>query len=111
MSPGLEPYRTLREYTYQMLEAARSGEWERLAELEQQCAQIRDALILQPSLVSPAPSIQNNELAALIKDILACHEDILSYVLPRQQDIKQLLDNFSNTQRLQQSYGVADVRS
>ena len=109
MSPGLEPYKTLQERTHQMLEAVRAGEWEHYIELEQQCAQIRDALMLQPSLVSSAPSLQNNELAAIIKDILTCHEDILSYVLPRQKDVKQLLDSFSNTQRLQQSYGLADT--
>lgn len=111
MSSGLESYRTLREITQQMLEAARGGEWEHLVELEQQSAQIRDVLMRQPSPVSSVPSVQNDELAALIKDIMICHEDILAYVLPRQKDVKQLLDSFSNTQRLQQSYGVADTPS
>jgi len=109
MSPGLEPYQTLQKLTRQMLESAQGGEWDRFVELEQQCAHIRETLILQPSVVSSASAIQNNELATLIQDILSCHEDILSYVLPRQHDVKQLLDSFSNTQRLQQSYGIADT--
>lgn len=106
MTSGLEPYRTLQSLTRQMLEAARTGEWAHLAELEQQCAQLRDLLSHQPSGLPSVSPAENIELTGLIKEILVCHENILTYVLPRQKDMKQMLDSFSTTQRLQHSYGV-----
>jgi hypothetical protein len=72
-----------------MVETARTQDWERLAEIERQAAELRDAAISSPS--APADVEDVEELSALLTRIQRLDHEIRNQVEPACEQARQQL--------------------
>lgn len=99
-------YEHVAEVTNDMLNAARSGNWDLLTELESTCSHRVDA-IREYDLTSTS-EISEEEKAkkiTLIKKILANDREIRTLTEPWMQHLASLMKNSSTTRKLTQAYG------
>lgn len=85
----LNTYETLTEITGVMLDAARQGEWDHLAELEQRCRSHVGAL-MQAGSVPLSESEQRARIAS-IRAILQNDAEIRALAEPRLDELQQRL--------------------
>lgn len=101
---AIKNYELLYSLTEQMREAAISGEWDRLIDLEQQCRQL--VAVMKPvdaSTTLDEPTRQRK--VRLIKKILAHDADIRSRTVTWMEQLQRIMQSNRQEQRLQQSYG------
>lgn len=106
--PGrLASYREMRELSARMVEAAHADDWERLAELEQKTAALRDGLAAD-SLTASATREELAQQARLIQDILADHEEVARWTQPKLNEMRALLGDATLRRRLDQTYDIKE---
>jgi flagellar protein FliT len=103
----LATYETLSELTGTMLIAARQGEWEHLADLEQRCRGYVG------NLMQAAP-VQLNETeqrakVAIIRTILQNDAKIRALTEPRLEELQQRLHVMRSSQRGVEAYGAQRI--
>jgi flagellar protein FliT len=109
-------YESMALISAQMLDAARSGNWDLLTLLESRSAYYLQQLKQNDSDVDGGAvetKIDNSNDAlrerkvAIIKKILADDRDIRSLTEPRVTELAQLITNTSNERKLLRAYGVS----
>lgn len=99
----ISAFRSISNFTGDMAEAARAGEWARLAELEVRCAAVVAQLrAAQP--FAPLTGEMRRQKVELIHKILADDAKIRSYTEPWMRRIQTLLSNAGMTRRVHQAY-------
>jgi flagellar protein FliT len=97
-------YEFLFTLTGQMRDAAISGEWDHLIDLEQQCSQHVAAMKpIDESTTLDEPARQCK--VQLIKKILAHDADIRNRTVTWMGQLQRIMQNNRQEQRLQQAYG------
>ncbi|SOD41574.1 flagellar protein FliT [Nitrosovibrio sp. Nv4] len=104
----LAAFQAISNFTGEMKEAARVGEWDRLTVLERCCAgvvaQLRAA---QP--VRLTADMQRRKIE-LIHKILADDSEIRTYAEPWMKQVQTLLGNAGMARRVHQAYDKNDCR-
>jgi flagellar protein FliT len=100
----LTTYEALSELTGTMVAAAREGEWDHLADLEQRCRGYVG------SLMQAAPTTLNEQeqraKVAIIRTILQNDAKIRALAEPRMHELQQRLSSIRTGQRGMQAYGA-----
>lgn len=104
MSESIEVqiYESVADVTGEMLLAAREHDWERLAQLEQRCADFVQQLKSCTEEHLSGPSLQRK--IASIKKILADDREIRNLVDPWMVKLSAMISSNSNERRLGSSY-------
>ena len=100
----LATYESLSELTGTMLTAARQGEWDHLAALEQRCQGYVGSLMQ----AAPMPLNDNERRAkvAIIRAILQNDAKIRALAEPRMNELQQRLHIMRSSQRSVEAYGA-----
>jgi len=97
-------YESVADITEQMLAAARSSNWERLAALESRCAShVRTLEKGEPRLVLTA--VMRERKLTIIQKILADDREIRNITEPWMAQLSSLLSNASTERKLSMAYG------
>jgi flagellar protein FliT len=100
----LEVYENVAAITTRMLEAARTGDWEQLAELESRCS--RQVATLQkydaPHTLTGA---SRDKKVEIIRKILADDQEIRSITQPWMKQLTALMHSTGTERKLSQAYG------
>lgn len=88
MNTVIENYEALSELTAQMRVAAARGDWEGLAELEQQCSQRAEIMQVQGADTPISESTRLRKVA-LIRKILADDAEIRNHIDPRMAQLQR----------------------
>lgn len=99
---NLAAFRLISHLTGEMAEAARIGEWERVANLERQCAVIVANLKEAKPMQLP-PDMQRQKVE-LIHKILGDDAEIRNYTEPWMRQVQTLLGNAGMARRVSQAY-------
>ena len=99
-------YEKVAEITGDMLNAARTGNWDLLNELEHSCNHQVEAIREHDltSMVSISEETRHKKVL-LIKKILADDREIRALTEPWMQHLASLMKNSSTTRKLSQAYG------
>jgi flagellar protein FliT len=100
---------SISTFTGEMTEAARAGEWDRLATLEGRCAAVVATLKAAPPIQLP-PDMQRQKIE-LIQKILADDAEIRRYTEPWMQKVQVFLGSAGMTRRLRQAYDPGTLGS
>lgn len=100
----LDVYESVAAMTTRMLEAARTGDWEQLAELESRCS--RQVATLQKFDTPTALSGANRDKKVeIIRKILADDQEIRSITEPWMKQLTALMQSAGTERKLSQAYG------
>jgi flagellar protein FliT len=100
----VDTYETMAGITDQMLRAANENDWDRLAELEQQCAaHVRQ---LKDSEPQPLAATQRVKKVDAIRRMLAADRQIRDLSAPWMARLSALINNTSTERRVARAYGV-----
>ena len=99
---AIAAFASISTFTGEMTEAARAGEWDRLAALEGRCAAVVATLKAAAPLQLP-PEMQRQKVE-LIQKILADDAEIRRYTEPWMHKVQTLLGSAGMTRRLRQAY-------
>ena len=104
MNPVIEKYESLAGITGKMREAAAQGEWDLLAELEEQSrARVAEMKKLDLSPIDEATRLRK---VSLIKKILADDAAIRSQTEPWMAQLQRIMDNARSESRVQKAYSA-----
>jgi flagellar protein FliT len=95
-------YESIGELTAQMLAAARNGDWDDLADVQNRCTEAVDAL-----RTLPAPELdagQRLRKTAIIRKVLAEDAEVRSLTQPRMAELDLLLRGIQAKRNLGQAY-------
>jgi flagellar protein FliT len=106
---AIAAFKSISAFTGEMTDAARAGEWEKLAALERRCAMVAAALKAAPP-VQLSPELQR-EKVELIHKILADDAEIRKYTEPWMRKVQTFLGSTGMTRRLQQAYNPGTLSS
>jgi flagellar protein FliT len=100
----VDTYETMAVITDQMLRAANDSDWDRLAELEQQCAlHVRQLKEHEPQ---PLAGAQRVKKVDAIRRMLAADRQIRDLTTPWMARLSALSNNTSTERRVARAYGV-----
>ena len=100
----VDVYETMAVITDQMLRAANDSDWDRLAELEQQCAlHVRQLKENEPQ---PLAGPQRVKKIDAIRRMLAADRQIRDLTTPWMARLSALINNTSTERRVARAYGV-----
>jgi len=99
---AIAAFASISTFTGEMTEAARAGEWDRLAALEGRCAAVVATLKAAAPIQLP-PEMQRQKVE-LIQKILADDAEIRRYTEPWMHKVQTLLGSAGMTRRLRQAY-------
>ncbi len=100
----VDVYETMAVITDQMLSAANDSDWDRLAELEKQCAlHVRQ---LKDSEPQPLAGAQRVKKVDAIRRMLAADRQIRDLTTPWMARLSALINNTSTERRVARAYGV-----
>lgn len=100
----LSTYEMLSELTGTMLAAAREGEWEHLAALEQRCRGYVGSLMEAPAI--PLSAQEQRAKVAIIRTILQNDAEIRALTEPHMHALQQRLQTTRLGQRGMAAYGA-----
>jgi flagellar protein FliT len=101
---ALMTYQTMAGLTGQMVEAASSSDWERLALLEQECsACVRQLKECEP--LSAMQGAEREQKVQAIRTMLAHDREVRDLVSPWMARLAALLNNGETERRLARAYG------
>ncbi|MFL6673478.1 MAG: flagellar protein FliT [Massilia sp.] len=101
---ALSIYQGMADLTGQMLAAASASDWDRLVELEQQCAAcVRRLQDHEPPLLDAAERAQKLEA---IRTMLRADRQIRDLTMPWMTRLSSLIKNSGNERRLAGAYGA-----
>ncbi len=109
MPAQLACYQEMHALSARMVEAAQADDWERLTELEQGLAGLRDMLIPEADLAKnghPPVAEDLAQKALLIQSILANQDEIVRYTQPKMDEMRAVLGDAASRRRLDQAYDV-----
>lgn len=101
----LAVYETMAELSRQMLDAAASGDWDRLTQLESRCAGHVAHLHGNEAKV-PFQGEQRVRKIALLKRLLDDDRRIRDLAMPKLAELSALISNTGTQRRLAHAYGV-----
>lgn len=104
---NLAAFESISSLTGEMKEAARAGEWDRLARLEQCCVTVVTRLRTAPGVRLPA-DMQRRKVE-LIHKILADDAEIRAFAEPWMNQVQALLGNAGMARRVRQAYDLSAV--
>ena len=100
----VDTYETMAVITDQMLRAANDSDWDRLAELEQQCAlHVRQLKENEPQ---PLAGAQRVKKVDAIRRMLAADRQIRDLTTPWMARLSALISNTSTERRVARAYGI-----
>lgn len=99
MNPVIENYELLSALTAQMRAAAARGDWEQLAELEQQCSQHAEIMQAQGA-DTPINESTRLRKVALIRKILADDAEIRNHIDPWMAQLQRSMPGAGQARRL-----------
>jgi flagellar protein FliT len=102
MNSVINNYQQLSNITGQMRVAAMQGEWDHLAELEQQCSQYVERMKQQD--LAPIDESIRKQKVALINKILADDAAIRDQTLPWMAQLQRNIQGVRSEQRVKQAY-------
>lgn len=102
MNPVINNYQQLSNLTAQMRVAATQGEWDQLADLEQQCSFYVERMKAQD--LAPINEEVRLQKVALIHKILADDAAIRDQTLPWMAQLQQKIKGARSEQRVLQAY-------
>jgi flagellar protein FliT len=103
MNAVIEKYESLASITGKMREAAAQGEWDMLAELEEQSrAQVAEMKALDLAPINEETRLRK---VALIKKILADDAAIRAKTEPWMAQLQRIMGNARSEDRVQKAYG------
>jgi len=103
----LDTYAQVSVKSGQMLEAAKTSDWDRLVQLEQECRVLVDALRREDTSSEKAPRPEQNYIQRkyeLIRKVLADDAQIRRYTEPWMEQLQILIGSTRREQRLQHAY-------
>lgn len=102
MNMIIEDYQRLSDITGQMRDAAATGEWDKLVELERRCTQ--EVETIKPRDVVPADEVSRKQKADLIRKMLADDKAIRELTEPWMRQLERIMQSARSEQRVQQAY-------
>jgi len=102
MNSVIDNYQYLSNITGQMRAAAAQGEWDQLAELEQQCSHHVESMKHQD--IAPIDESIRLQKVALINKILADDAAIRDQTLPWMAQLQRIMQSSRSEQRVKQAY-------
>lgn len=87
-----------------MLDAARAGAWDRVAELEQE----REARIAD-CFTASGPVVATPEFATAVRDLLCLEQQVLALARQRLAELGEHLSGFQRGRRARAAYGAVAV--
>lgn len=100
----VDVYETMAVITDQMLRAANDSDWDRLTELEQQCAlHVRQLKAHEPQ---PLAGAQRVKKVDAIRRMLAADRQIRDLTTPWMARLSALISNTATERRVARAYGV-----
>jgi flagellar protein FliT len=103
----LTTYESLSALTGTMLDAAREGEWDHLAALEQRCQVFVGSLMRAPQI--PLNATEQRTKVSIIRTILQHDAQIRALTEPRLHELQQRLSSTRNAHRSLGAYGAQRV--
>lgn len=100
----IQTYEAILEITAQMLEAARSADWDRLVEREKQCRALVDKLMAARMDVELDDDARRRK-AEIIRKVLSDDAAIRDLTQPWMARLQHLLTSAGQERRLQAAYG------
>jgi flagellar protein FliT len=104
MNSVIDHYQHLSDITGQMRMAATQGEWDKLAELEQQCS--RHVALMQQHDLAPQDENIRLKKVSLITKILADDAAIRDQTLPWMAQLQHMMKSTRSEQRVRQAYST-----
>lgn len=102
---NIAAFESISSLTGEMKAAARAGEWERLAQLEQGCAAVVAGLRMAPAVQLPA-DMQRRKVE-LIHKILADDAEIRAFAEPWMSQVQALLGSAGMARRVHRTYELS----
>jgi flagellar protein FliT len=99
-------YETVAEITDQMLAAARTGDWELLAELESRCSSHVEVLRNNESPREVLTAAAREKKVRIIKKILADDREIRNITEPWMARLSTMMKSAGTERKLSQAYGA-----
>lgn len=100
----LEVYENMAAITTQMLAAARTGDWDRLALLESHCSMQVETLKKHDASISLTGSHRDKKVE-IIRKILADDKEIRAITEPWMKQLTALMQSTGAERKLSQAYG------
>ncbi len=102
MSSQFDRYQEMSALSARMVDAARSGDWDGLLDLERRVAVIRDALVKDGGKFadSSAGSLQSGRMRDLIQQILDDDAEVRRHTEPWMEQVRLLLAGHSSGWRV-----------
>jgi flagellar protein FliT len=99
---NLQHYESISRLSEEMLAAARSGDWDNLAEAQRNCASAVDALRALPQPELDAAQVQRK--TQIIRKVLAEDAEVRALTQPRLAELDVLLRGIQVQRNLGQAY-------
>lgn len=101
-------YENVATITSNMLEAARSGNWELLEQLENDCSS-RVQTIRESEIPFDLPADMRDKKVRIIRKILADDKEIRDITEPWMAQLSDLMKNSSTSRKLSNAYGAGNT--
>jgi flagellar protein FliT len=98
-------YEAVASLTGQMLDAARSSDWDQLTVLESQCARYVETLKHDEPPAAMTRDVREQKVR-IIKKILADDREIRQLTQPWMEQLSALINSTSTERKLSQAYGA-----
>lgn len=102
----LSLYENVAEITDQMLSAARTGDWERLAALESHCSSQVEILKQNDKSRQPLTPLAREKKTRIIKKILDDDRQIRDITEPWMAQLSAMINSVGTERKLSQAYGA-----
>lgn len=102
----LSLYETVADITDQMLAAARTGNWEQLAELESLCSSQVDIIKQSDQPREPLTPVAREQKARILKKILEDDRRIRDITEPWMAQLSAMMKSTGTERKLSQTYGT-----
>jgi flagellar protein FliT len=99
-------YETMAGITDQMLAAANANDWERLAQLEHQCAACVRQLKANEALGQPLAAAERAKKVTAIRAMLASDRKIRDLTQPWMAKLSAMISNKTVERRIARAYGL-----
>jgi flagellar protein FliT len=100
----LEVYESVADITKQMVDAARTGDWDRLAVLESHCS-TQVATLKQHDASIALTGAHRDKKVAIIRKILADDKEIRAITEPWMKQLTAMMQSTGTERKLSQAYG------
>ena len=105
MPSQIELYEEMSRLSSRMVEAARSGDWDNLIELEQGVSGLRNILMTTPE-DSTAPATDQARKSSLIQSILEDDAEVRRHTEPWMEHMRQYLGHGARRRDVEKAYAA-----